>query len=304
MYLLIFIFKLTESRWFDFGKIYSKPSSKDYPVPWGNCSVLTPILTPIQPPIQPPIQTPIQTPIQSPIQTSNTFVQNADHKYNKQNDFSNNHIRKIKSPKKLVSIQVPETSPVELCSTTSSPNFEEPVIPIKIISKSKTDIKKLPEVNNNKIHNIIEDSDIKNGNISSDSSKSTDITDEKTVSYAEIIKHSKPKKYLIIKSNVVKEFKKEEPIKSNKLPPSKKISIKLPDAPFLPNNQHCAFCKNNGEEETVYRTHFVKDELGNVKCPLLSRYTCPHCKATGSKAHTISRCPSNNKNRINRFNKQ
>jgi hypothetical protein len=148
--------------------------------------------------------------------------------------------------------------------------------------------------------------DIQNGSIFSDSSRS-DISDEKAISYAEIIKYpksSKPKQSAKSKLNIIEESKRREPIKFNRIPPSKKVSIKLPDAPFLPNNQHCAFCKNNGEEESVYRTHFVKDELGNVSCPFLSRYTCPHCKATGTKAHTISRCPLSNKNRINKFHKQ
>ncbi|VVC40083.1 Zinc finger, nanos-type [Cinara cedri] len=271
-----------QSRWFDFSQKYSESSSSDYPVPWGNCSVY------------------------KPIQTTNTFVQNVDYKYNNnQKKNSNSHTVKIQLSKKLVTTPVPTTSPIELCSSSSSPiNVKEPETPIKIVSKSNPDFEKSPEVNNNKISNITENEDIKNRSITLDNSKSNDITDEKAVSYAEIMKYSKPKQYLLIKSNIVKESKKGEPNKSNRIPPSKKISIKFPDGPYLPNNQHCAFCKNNGEDENLYRTHFVKDELGNVKCPLLSRYTCPHCKATGPKAHTISRCPLSNKNRINRFNKQ
>lgn len=268
-------FKLTGSRWFDFGQVCSEPSFKDSPVPWSTNSVAQPILTPI------------------------TFGQSANYRYNiNEYDLSKCYTPKVKSPKKLGTILVPTTNPVELClSSTSSKHFEEPVTPIRIISKSNKDFEKSPEVNNN----IIEDDDIKSGSISSGSSRSNGINDEKTVSYAEIIKHSKPKKNSIIKINV-EELKKGELNKSNRIPPSKKISIKLPDGPFLPNYQHCAFCKNNGEDETVYRTHFVKDEWGNVKCPLLSRYTCPHCKATGSKAHTISRCPSS-KQRILKSNK-
>lgn len=205
----------------------------------------------------------------------------------------------------MVTILVPTPSSVESFSESTSPiDSEESITPIKSITKSNNGFKKLSEENNNKIH-IMED-DIKNGSICSDSSRS-DISDEKTISYAEIIKYPKPsktKQFTKSKINIIEESKRREPIKSNRIPPSKKVSIKLPDAPFLPNNQHCAFCKNNGEEESVYRTHFVKDELGNVRCPFLSRYTCPHCKATGTKAHTISRCPLNNKNRINKFHKQ
>lgn len=190
-------------------------------------------------------------------------------------------------------------------------DFEEPVTPIKIISNANC--KNSPEENNNKINVVIDDNDghdvnddiVINGSISSDSLRS-DTTDERIISYAEIIKHSKPskpKQSVKVDCNVTEKSKKGEPTKSNRIPPSKKSSIKLPDAPYLPNNQHCAFCKNNGEEESVYRTHFVKDESGNVKCPFLSMYICPQCKATGTKAHTISRCPLSNKNKVNKFNK-
>lgn len=267
--------KLTESRWFDFGQLYSEPSFNESTNPWINRPVLHPIHTP------------------------STFVNNINYNYNNsQRDFSNTHALKVQFPNKLVSILVPPSSSIESFSTSTSPlDFEEPVTPMSIsISNS---CKNLSEENNNKIHDI-EDDYIKNGSISSESFRS-DSTDEKTVSYAEIIKYSKTSKQK--KSTDIKEPKKEVPIKTNRIPPSKKVSIKLPDAPFLPNNQHCAFCKNNGEEESVYRTHFVKDELGNVKCPFLSRYTCPHCKATGTKAHTISRCPLSSKNRIYKFNK-
>lgn len=235
------------------------------------------------------------------------FTHRVNFKYNNDaNDFTNNHTNKVQLSNKLVTLLVPTPSSVESFSTSTSPlDFEDLVIPIKSISTNNKNIKKLPEKNNNNIL-VIEDNNDKSESISSDSSRS-DIIDEKIVSYAEIIKYSKPPKTNQSTKNevsVVEESKKGEPIKSShRIPPSKKISIKLPDAPFLPNNQHCAFCKNNGEEESVYRTHFVKDELGNVKCPFLSRYTCPNCKATGTKAHTISRCPLNNKNKINKFNK-
>lgn len=265
------IFKLTESRWFDFGQECSEPSSQESPAPWSDYPVAQPILTPI------------------------TSIQNVNYRYNiDEYDLPICFNSKVESPNET--ILVPTTNPVELRSSSTSPtHFEDPIR----ISKSNNDFEKSPEVNNNRIHNIIEDNDIKNESISSGSSRSNGINDEKTVSYAEIIKHSKPKQYSIIKSNV-EEFKKEElNNKPNRIPPSKKTSIKLPDGPFLPNYQHCAFCKNNGEDESVYRTHLVKDEWGNVKCPLLSRYTCPHCKATGSKAHTISRCPSS-KQRISK----
>ncbi|XP_029345765.1 uncharacterized protein LOC115034128 [Acyrthosiphon pisum] len=174
------------------------------------------------------------------------------------------------------------------------PSFNEAPVPWtnrSVLQPIESPIKSA-EANNNKIH-VIKNDDTKSGSIDSDSSRSETSIDEKTASYAKIIKYSKPtksKQYEKLDYNIIEKSRKES-IKSNRILLSKKISIKLPIAPFLPNNQHCAFCKNNGEEEFVYRTHFLKDELGNVKCPILSRYTCPYCSATGNKAHTISRCP-------------
>lgn len=166
----------------------------------------------------------------------------------------------------------------------------------KILEKENKYLKNLGEENNNKI-NVIDENDIKNESISSNSSRS-DITDERIVSYAEIIKCPKPK--LSVKSKIINtEKSKKEPIKS-RVPPSKKASFTIPFTTFLPNNKYCVFCKNNGEEESVYRSHLIKDVFMNVKCPYLATYVCPHCKATGTKAHTISKCPlliNKNKNK-------
>lgn len=35
----------------------------------------------------------------------------------------------------------------------------------------------------------------------------------------------------------------------------------------LPNE--CVFCRNNGEEESYYRQHLLKDADGRVLCPVL-----------------------------------
>ena len=59
------------------------------------------------------------------------------------------------------------------------------------------------------------------------------------------------------------------------------------------NLQGCVFCKNNGEEESVYKQHVLKDADGKVKCPILKAYTCPICGAKGEGAHTIKYCPQN-----------
>lgn len=262
------------------------PPSRYQVIPWAN--------KPVEPKVE------ILQPKQN---TINSFVNRNNH--NNENDFlrdfSSNHTFNVSNKLPSVCLQTPSTSDSHSAST-SPLDFEDPVTPDKIISKNDKDIKKLSEENNNKIFSI-ENKNCRNGSVSSDSSRS-DSTDEKTVSYAEIIKHSKTpimKQSLKPELELVHDFKKVDPIKSNRIPPSKKASITLPNAPFLSNNQHCAFCKNNGEEETVYRTHLVKDEFGNVKCPYLSIYTCPHCKATGFKAHTISRCPLIAKNKNNKL---
>ncbi|XP_018358747.1 PREDICTED: nanos homolog 3 [Trachymyrmex cornetzi] len=66
----------------------------------------------------------------------------------------------------------------------------------------------------------------------------------------------------------------------------------------------CVFCRNNGEEETYYRQHLLKDVDGRVECPVLRAYTCPICGATGEEAHTVKYCPSGpyNPNPINTAN--
>ncbi|XP_014488840.1 PREDICTED: protein nanos [Dinoponera quadriceps] len=53
----------------------------------------------------------------------------------------------------------------------------------------------------------------------------------------------------------------------------------------------CVFCRNNGEEETYYRQHLLKDVDGRVQCPVLRAYTCPICGACGDMAHTVKYCP-------------
>lgn len=60
------------------------------------------------------------------------------------------------------------------------------------------------------------------------------------------------------------------------------------------NGKVCVFCRNNGEPESVYSSHQLKDPEGNVTCPILYIYTCPICGANGKQSHTIKYCPYNN----------
>lgn len=53
----------------------------------------------------------------------------------------------------------------------------------------------------------------------------------------------------------------------------------------------CVFCRNNGESETIYSCHTLKDEQGHISCPILYCYTCPKCGATKDNAHTLKYCP-------------
>jgi protein nanos 1 len=55
----------------------------------------------------------------------------------------------------------------------------------------------------------------------------------------------------------------------------------------------CVFCRNNGESESFYTSHYLKDADGKVTCPVLRAYTCPLCGANGDSAHTIKYCPEN-----------
>ncbi|XP_066248553.1 uncharacterized protein nanos [Euwallacea similis] len=53
----------------------------------------------------------------------------------------------------------------------------------------------------------------------------------------------------------------------------------------------CRFCFKNREPELVYTSHETKASDGTVTCPILRRYTCDLCGATGAYSHTRKYCP-------------
>lgn len=57
------------------------------------------------------------------------------------------------------------------------------------------------------------------------------------------------------------------------------------------DDSYCVLCKRNGEVREWYTSHVLKDNRGKVACPILRKYTCPTCGATGDNAHTIRHCP-------------
>lgn len=57
--------------------------------------------------------------------------------------------------------------------------------------------------------------------------------------------------------------------------------------------KYCPLCKKNGEIESFWRGHGLRDENNEIVCPVLKVYTCPICGKTGH--HTASYCPLSGK---------
>lgn len=54
-------------------------------------------------------------------------------------------------------------------------------------------------------------------------------------------------------------------------------SLPVSSRPTKPKSElgclrECAFCKSNGETAEFYKSHFLKDPVGRVRCPILQRY--------------------------------
>ncbi len=78
---------------------------------------------------------------------------------------------------------------------------------------------------------------------------------------------------------------------AGKISKSSKSSILSSERQRAGQRQVCVFCRNNGENRELYSGHTLKDADGNTTCPILRAYTCPLCKASGDKSHTIKYCP-------------
>ena len=74
--------------------------------------------------------------------------------------------------------------------------------------------------------------------------------------------------------------------------PTAKLSDNGGNAGFVEfRARECGFCKSNKETREFYTSHYLKNAEGHVVCPILSKYTCPYCQATGIYAHTKGYCP-------------
>ena len=61
---------------------------------------------------------------------------------------------------------------------------------------------------------------------------------------------------------------------------------------YVPRAPCCKVCKDAGEPESVYASHYVKDRDGNVTCPKLKTIVCINC---GKRGHTSSYCKAPSK---------
>uniref|UniRef100_A0A8C7T126 Nanos-type domain-containing protein n=1 Tax=Oncorhynchus mykiss TaxID=8022 RepID=A0A8C7T126_ONCMY len=52
----------------------------------------------------------------------------------------------------------------------------------------------------------------------------------------------------------------------------------------------CSFCKYNGQPESVFLSHSIKNQDGDMMCRYLQLSLCPLCGVTGAQAATMHHC--------------
>lgn len=67
--------------------------------------------------------------------------------------------------------------------------------------------------------------------------------------------------------------------------------IRKSQSGYQQRNMVCTFCKSNGESEEIYTSHSLKSSNNKITCPILMKYTCVECGASGENTHTIKYCP-------------
>uniref|UniRef100_A0AAZ3P0P9 Nanos-type domain-containing protein n=1 Tax=Oncorhynchus tshawytscha TaxID=74940 RepID=A0AAZ3P0P9_ONCTS len=58
-----------------------------------------------------------------------------------------------------------------------------------------------------------------------------------------------------------------------------------------PERKFCGFCKYNGQPESVFLSHSIKNQDGDMMCRYLQLSLCPLCGITGAQAATKHHCP-------------
>ncbi|XP_052373298.1 anti-sigma-I factor RsgI2-like [Oncorhynchus keta] len=58
-----------------------------------------------------------------------------------------------------------------------------------------------------------------------------------------------------------------------------------------PERKFCSFCKYNGQPESVFLSHSIKNQDGDMMCRYLQLSLCPLCGVTGAQAATKHHCP-------------